>query len=97
MDGNRGDFIAIWMRKNVDGAVFDPILNEWTGHPKYKLRAFDPPLPAEPLKIELTRYSTFTRSDHASFWYHKHPNYKKTLPSILLTDMGKHIQLIKFN
>lgn len=91
MDGNRGDFMAVWMRKNLDGPLFDPLLNEWTGHPKYKLRAFDPALSASPSNIEIMRYYTFTRSDHASFWYHKHPTFKMTLPAILLTDMGRFL------
>ena len=94
-DGNRGDFMAVWMRKGVDGSVYKSLLNQWKSSPKYKLRTFDPILPStEPSASDLYRFGTFTRSDHASFWYHKHPNFKKSLNAILLTDMGKTYLLI---
>lgn len=80
----------MWMRQGVDGDVYKPLANEWRGSSKYKLRAFDPKLPAgPPSSAELYRFGTFTRSDHASFWYHKHANYKETLNAVLLTDMGE--------
>jgi len=88
-DGNRGDFIAVWMRKGIDGHIYKKLMEEWGSNSKYKLRAFDPILPGgEPSPSDLYRYGTFTRSDHASFWYHKHPSFKNTLNAILLTDMG---------
>lgn len=88
--------MAIWMRKNVDGHVYQALQNEWRKTSRsspnsnpFKIRAFDPPLPSSsPSANELFRYGTFTRSDHASFWYHKHPSYPHTLNAILLTDMG---------
>lgn len=88
-EGNRGDFIAVWVRQGVDGDVYKSLANEWKGSTKFKLRLFDPLLPSgPPTAADLFRFGTFTRSDHASFWYHKHPNFKKTLNAVLLTDMG---------
>jgi hypothetical protein len=88
-DGNKGDFIAVWMRQGVDGNVYQSLASEWQGRTKFKLRTFDPMLPSSPPSgSELLRFGTFTRSDHASFWYHKHPNFKQTLNAVLLTDMG---------
>lgn len=85
--------MAIWMRKGVDDKVFGSLSNEWSKSRSggvYKIQAFDPPLPSSnPSSTELLRLGTFTRSDHASFWYHKHPSYRKTLNAVLLTDMGK--------
>lgn len=79
------------MRKNIDDTVTNPLLEEWTGYPKYKARVFDPILPSyTPNKDDLIKYGTITRSDHSSFWYHNHMDYKHTLPAILLTDMGKY-------
>ncbi|KAI1286923.1 Aminopeptidase YwaD [Halotydeus destructor] len=91
-EGNRGDFVAIWMRKGHDNGIYSTLADEWRKSRDgsyYKLQAFQPQLPAnEPSQAELYRLGTFTRSDHASFWYHKHPSYKQTLNAILLTDMG---------
>ena len=90
LEGNRGDFIAVWMRQGIDGDVYKSLASEWKGSSKYKLRAFDPLLPSgPPTSSDLYRFGTFTRSDHASFWYHKHPTFKQTLNAVLLTDMGK--------
>lgn len=91
-EGNRGDFIGIWARRQVDTSVAEAFQKTWiefNDSPKVKLRTFDPPLPStSPSANELYRYGTFTRSDHASFWYHKLVNYPKSLKAILLTDMG---------
>ena len=90
MEGNRGDFIAVWTRQGVDSEVHKSLVNEWKGSTKFKLRTFDPLLPADtPSSTDLYRFGTFTRSDHASFWYHKHPEYTQTLNAVLLTDMGE--------
>jgi hypothetical protein len=89
--------MAVWMRKGVDGGVFKSLSSEWKSSPKYKLRTFDPVLPStEPSASDLYRFGTFTRSDHASFWYHKHPSYKKSLNAILLTDMGELCKCLQF-
>lgn len=95
-DGDRGDFVACWTRKGVDSHVFSSLASEWkrsTGRSLsssvYKLRPFEPNLPSTaPSANDLYRFGTYTRSDHASFWYHKHPTYKSTLNAVLLTDMG---------
>lgn len=95
-DGDRGDFVACWTRKGVDSQIFDALASEWKrstarspSSSAYKLRPFEPNLPSTaPSANDLYRYGTYTRSDHASFWYHKHPTFKSTLNAVLLTDMG---------
>jgi len=89
--------MGVWMRKGVDNKIYESLVNEWKSHPKYKLRTFDPLLPStEPTSTDLYRFGTFTRSDHASFWYHKHPS-KKSLNAILITDMGKEMHFKEDN
>ncbi|RWS29321.1 uncharacterized protein B4U80_11618 [Leptotrombidium deliense] len=89
---NRGDFISVWTRKNVDTPLFTALSNAWTQSnksSKYKLIEFRAPLPSKnPSPNDLYRYGTFTRSDHASFWYHDVHSYADTLRAVLLTDMG---------
>ncbi|RWS04742.1 uncharacterized protein B4U79_02535, partial [Dinothrombium tinctorium] len=89
---NRGDFIAVWSRKSVDYELWQSLSksrSQLQSSLKFKLIEFDCPLPAtRATASELRRYGTFTRSDHASFWYHKNANYPSTLNAVLLTDMG---------
>ena len=70
------------MRKGVDDELMNQLTKEWKkteGGKKYKLRQFSAsnPLPA-----------TFFRSDHASFWFPRVPEYTKPLRATVLIDMG---------
>jgi len=80
---NRGDFLNIWSRRGIDNKLVDAIKSKATNS-KYPVIDFDVPLPAD----RPDHMSTLTRSDHASFWYHNHPEYKETLNAVLLTDLG---------
>ncbi|RWS20035.1 uncharacterized protein B4U80_00168 [Leptotrombidium deliense] len=88
---NRGNFIAAWTRFNVDTPLFTALSNAWTKSEKssiYKLIEFAAPFPATNTFPEMNKYPTFTRSDHASFWFHDGKSYAGTLRAVLLTDMG---------
>ena len=74
-----GDFHAVWMRTDIDEDLFEQVRKEWTST-RIPLRKLDAPANNLP--------STFYRSDHASFWLHRHPKYNHHLPAILLTDLG---------
>jgi Zn-dependent M28 family amino/carboxypeptidase len=86
---DRGDFLCIWSRKNVDTFLFDQIKTNWNNSGPYKLLNLDPALPKDhPSPVDNVRYGTFMRSDHAAFWYPKKEDYPETLNAILLTDLG---------
>ncbi|RWR99861.1 hypothetical protein B4U79_11772, partial [Dinothrombium tinctorium] len=89
---NRGDFVAVWSRRGVDTELWQSLSNSWSQlqNPlNFKLIDLDSPLPATtPTAEQLEKYGTFTRSDHAAFWYHKNENYSSTLNAILLTDLA---------
>ncbi|RWS03986.1 uncharacterized protein B4U79_08430 [Dinothrombium tinctorium] len=83
----RGDFLAIWMRKQIDNDSLSYFTNYWKND--YNLVIFDPEIPATNMSAEiLHKYRTFLRSDHSSFWFHRNFNYNYPLSAILLTDMG---------
>ena len=88
-NGYRGDFAAVWARKGVDTHLFDKLEKNWLNKDKYGLSLMAPPLPEFGSQLnmnKLYKYSTFTRSDHSSFWY---PTQRyMTFPAILITDLG---------
>lgn len=92
--GSRGDFICIWMRKKTDDPVYKAFKSSFNAQRsnKYKEIPFDPELPPiatiQHAGITYPK-STFLRSDHAAFWYHKVPDIP-SLSAILLTDLGEH-------
>ena len=80
--GSKGDFTVTWMRKGFDDELMDRLTKEWKkttgGKSKYKLRKF----------AATNIPETFHRSDHSSFWFHNHTEYKQDLRAMLLIDMS---------
>ena len=87
----------MWSRENVDTEVANSLASSWSlssNSKKYKLISFEPPLPEkEPNDNHYSIYSTYFRSDHASFWYSQG---FESLNAVLLTDMGKLKFVLKF-
>lgn len=92
----RGDFLAVWMRKEHDQALFQRLADSWLDDSGYKLVPINPKIPnsADPDRVgNLERFQTFLRSDHASFWFHKNEHLTQSLEAVLLTDMGMYTGL----
>ena len=90
-NGNRGDFVGIWSRANVDTHLLNSFRTSWSKIADFpKILALEPKLTArEPSGASRRSFSTFFRSDHAAFWYHKAGRaYGKTLEAILVSDWG---------
>ena len=92
-EGSRGNFLTAWSRRNIDQDLYFYLEKNWR-NPNFPLRLMDPPLP--PLSHEIakdwnkySKYGTFARSDHASFWYPL--DREKTLNAILLSDLGVNL------
>lgn len=84
----KGDFLAIWMRKDIEEKLTEIFTQNWINKTSTKLLAFKPNLPVIKLiEHDYSKFSTFFRSDHANFWYN---SYDIPLEAVLLTDMGKH-------
>ncbi|RWS18004.1 uncharacterized protein B4U79_12004, partial [Dinothrombium tinctorium] len=87
----RGDFMSIWGR-DADLFLYEALAETWKGpfSSHFKLHLIHSPLATNFNDLEpLHMYTTFFRSDHASFWssakYHKHI---ATLPTVLISDLG---------
>ena len=92
----RGDFLSIWTRP-ADKKLFDQLERAWLDDSRYKLLRLMPeamPGGARASLDTLRPFETFLRSDHASFWYHKHGDFEPTLPAVLLTDMGEYSSMV---
>ena len=91
----RGDFVAVWSRDEVDNELYSRLKQNWMNPNRFKLSLLAPPLPRYGTELNnqmsnARKYSTFFRSDHASFWY---PTKKDvSFNAVLLTDMS-----IEFN
>jgi len=89
--GNRGNFVSVWARRNIDQDLYFFLDRNWRNKMKYPLKIMDPPLPSYSSEVnknwsKYSKYGTFARSDHASFWY---PTEKETtFKAILLHDLG---------
>lgn len=97
LNGNRGDFVSIWSRKELDWPLNHAFHNSWQrvvneaaklNQTEPKLYAFDPSIPRDPLLLSTVRYRAFFNSDQASFWTHRSTDYSEYLSAVLITDMG---------
>ncbi|XP_068230907.1 uncharacterized protein [Palaemon carinicauda] len=89
-----GDFTAILYRKEVDSHLA-MTLNRFyhgLGHPKYRMELMGlEELGAKVPNISVLRnHFDFIRSDHVRFWYPNDTSYEKTIPAVLVTDMGPY-------
>ncbi|RWS29190.1 hypothetical protein B4U80_12742, partial [Leptotrombidium deliense] len=94
-NSDKGDFVSVWARE-ADRHLFTTLEKTWDelsaagGDDDYKIIVFKSPIADNYRDFEHEhRYSTFMRSDHASFWISEkwNKNYK-TLPAVLLHDFG---------
>ncbi len=89
--GARGNFLSAWARRNIDQDLFFFLEKNWRNKRAYPIKLMDPPLPTYSHEVarswsKYSKYGTFARSDHASFWY---PIEKETtFHSVLLSDLG---------
>ena len=89
--GSRGNFVSVWARRNIDQDLFFFLDKNWRNRGKYPLKIMDPPLPTFSAEVakswaKYSKFGTFARSDHASFWY---PIEKDTtFRAILINDLG---------
>ena len=97
-NGYRGDFAAVWARKGIDTPLYEKLEKNWLNKDKYRLSLMSPTLPKFGSQLDMSRlykFSTFTRSDHASFWY---PTQRyMTFPAVLITDLGPWRRNMKHN
>jgi hypothetical protein len=99
-NGYKGDFAAVWARKGVDNHLYQTLKRNWISKSKYKLSLMDPLLPRLGSQMDVkygkySKYNTFVRSDHASFWYPTERDI--TFNAILITDLGPWRKNMKFN
>ncbi|RWS05824.1 uncharacterized protein B4U79_10838, partial [Dinothrombium tinctorium] len=90
-NSNKGDFISVWAR-DADRILWETLQTTWDEMPapEYKLIVFNTSIEANYWNLTYDHmYTTFVRSDHASFWQsaRKHPHVE-TLPAVLLCDLG---------
>ncbi|KAI2806162.1 hypothetical protein BLOT_005173 [Blomia tropicalis] len=89
--GARGNFMTAWSRRNIDHDLFYFLEKNWKNKYLFPIKLMDPPLPTYSHDVarnwsKYSKYGTFARSDHASFWY---PIEKDTtFRAILLSDLG---------
>jgi len=89
-NGAKGNFMTAWSRRNIDQDLYFFLEKNWK-NTKYPLRLMDPPLPTWSHEVarnwtRYSKYGTFARSDHASFWYPI--DRDKSFNAILLSDLG---------
>ncbi|XP_042896988.1 uncharacterized protein [Parasteatoda tepidariorum] len=90
--GNRGNFLAMISRNEMDNNLSDKLMNAWQdlGDSKYKLFNLQVDMGnsiPEPSVIE--KHVNFLTSDHATFWYHNSSShFPESLNAVLLTDTG---------
>lgn len=94
---NAGNFVSVWTRRVLDWPLWHNFQNAWDKNAElggggsnetHKTLLLDPSIPRNPLLLSHIRFRTFFRSDHASFWAHRHHAYSDSLSAVLLTDMG---------
>lgn len=90
----RGDFAAVLYRKEVDShlaLVLDRFYRE-LGHNEYRIELMGlKELGAQLPNVKTLRHHfDFIRSDHVRFWYLNDTSYEKTIPAVLITDMGPY-------
>jgi hypothetical protein len=88
--GSKGNFMTAWSRRNIDQDLYFFLEKNWKNS-KFPLRLLDPPLPTWSHEVaknwtRYSKYGTFARSDHASFWYPI--DRDKSFNAILLSDLG---------
>ncbi|OTF81903.1 hypothetical protein BLA29_011457, partial [Euroglyphus maynei] len=89
--GSRGNFMTVWSRRNIDHDLYFFLEKNWKNKNIFPLKLMDPPLPNLSHEVsknwsKYSKYGTFARSDHASFWYPLERD--TTFRSILLSDLG---------
>lgn len=96
---NSGNFVSVWTRRVIDWPLWHNFQMAWdknaaasgvgkNSSETHKVLMLDPPIPRNPLLLSQLRFRAFYRSDHASFWAHRHHAYRESLSAVLLTDMG---------
>lgn len=83
--------MTAWSRRNIDHDLYFFLERNWQNKDKYPLKLLDPPLPTLSQEVsknwsKYSKYGTFARSDHASFWYPIERDL--SFRSILLSDLG---------
>lgn len=91
--GNRGNFLAMISRNEMDGHLSKKLMEAWQhlDHHQYKLFNLavnmgntipDPSI--------VQKHLNFLTSDHATFWYHNSStHFPDSLNAVLLTDTGQ--------
>ena len=84
--------MTAWSRRNIDHDLYFFLEKNWKNRHLYPIKLMDPPLPTFSHEVSkswsrYSKYGTFARSDHASFWYPI--DRQTTFRSILLSDLGE--------
>lgn len=90
--GNRGNFLAMISRNNVDSHLTKQLMDAWESLGDHQFKLYNlavnmgdhiPPAPV------IKNHLNFLNSDHATFWYHNSSkSFPETLNAVLLTDTG---------
>ncbi|XP_035214836.1 uncharacterized protein LOC118188511 [Stegodyphus dumicola] len=90
--GNRGNFLAMISRNEMDNHLSQKLMNAWQdlGDHQYKLFNLAVDMGNNiPDPSTIQRHLNFLRSDHATFWYHNSSShFPESLNAVLLTDTG---------
>ncbi|RWS14985.1 hypothetical protein B4U79_09574 [Dinothrombium tinctorium] len=91
-NSNRGNFIAVFARSNVDSFIWQTLLDAWNAeqNTNFDLLPLDAPIPENRSYLNSRhRSSSFFRSDHLEFWLAPVNYYNFTaLPAVQLWDLG---------
>ncbi|XP_066943165.1 uncharacterized protein [Macrobrachium rosenbergii] len=89
-----GDFTAVLYRTGVDTHLAKALNRYYRGlgHNKYRLELMGlEELGSSVPNISVLReHFDFIRSDHVRFWYLNDTSYEKSIPAVLVTDMGPY-------
>lgn len=90
--GNRGNFLAMISRNNVDSHLTKKLMDAWESLGDHQFKLYNlavnmgEQIPAAPV---IKNHLNFLNSDHATFWYHNSSKFfPETLNAVLLTDTG---------
>lgn len=89
--GNRGNFLAMISRNDVDSHLSHKLMDAWQGLGDHQYKLFNLAVNMGneiPSPSTIERHLNFLRSDHATFWYHNSSHFPESLNAVLLTDTG---------
>ncbi|KAG8202120.1 hypothetical protein JTE90_010481 [Oedothorax gibbosus] len=90
--GNRGNFLAMISRNEMDTHLSKKLMNAWQDLPDHQMKLFNLAVnmgQTLPDPSVVRKHLNFLTSDHATFWYHNSSShFPESLNAVLLTDTG---------